>query len=111
MFSSGWPNVRCGPTSSRLPSPTTWQPWQPTDFTICSPFFALPCFGLLTAGSYLSVFAKRYSATALISASLRAGSSLLFELYQKRGIHVVCLTARGLRIQFLTQSFVSLESI
>ena len=35
----------------------------------------------------------------------------MFELYQKRGIHVVGLTARGLRIQFFTQSGVSFESI
>src|SRR5581483_2828770 len=113
MFSSGWPNVRRGPISDRLPSPTTWQPWQPIDLTICSPFFASPCCGFLTAGSYLSVFANRYATIALISASLRTASSgeLLFELYQNRGIHVVGLTARGLRIQVFTQSGESFESI
>ena len=44
---------------------------------------------------------------------MRTASSgeLLFELYQKRGIHVVALTARGLRIQVFTQSGVSFESI
>ena len=44
---------------------------------------------------------------------LRTASSgeLLFELYQKRGIHVVGFTARGLRIQVLTQSGDSFESI
>src|SRR5262245_40745932 len=112
MLSSGWPNVRCGPTSSRLPSPTTWQPWHPIDFTICSPLLASPRGGLFTAGSYCSPFAKRHATTALISTSLRIASSgeLLFELYQNRGIHVVCFTARGFRIQFLTQSWVSFES-
>jgi len=50
---------------------------------------------------------------APISASLRIASSLelLFELYQNRGIHVVGLTARGFRIQVLTQSGDSFESI
>ena len=49
----------------------------------------------------------------MISTSLRTASSgeLLFELYQKRGIQVVGFTARGLRIQFFTQSGVSFESI
>src|SRR5215217_294005 len=106
MFSSGWPNVRCGPTSSRLPSPTTWQPWQPTDLTMVSPVLALPCGRFLTAGSYLSVFANRYAAIAPISASFLTASSgeLLFELYQKRGIQVVSFTARGFRIHVFTQS-------
>src|SRR5262245_14856455 len=113
MFSSGWPNVRRGPISSRFPSPTTWQPWQPISLTIFSPFFASPCGGLFTASSCFSALAKRYATMALISASLRGASSLLllFELYQKRGIHVVGLTARGLRIQVRTQSCDSFESI
>src|SRR4051795_621544 len=113
MFSSGCPNVRRGPAASREPSPTTWQPWQPMSLTICSPFFASPRGGFLTANSCLSLFANRYAAIAAISASLRGTSSgpLLFELYQKRGIHVVGFTARGLRIQFLTQSCDSFESI
>src|SRR5262245_10649559 len=111
MFSSGWPNVRRGLISSRLPSPTTWHPWQPISLTIFSPFFASPCGGLLTANSCLSELAKRYATMALISASFRGASSLLFELYQKRGIHVVGLTARGLRIHVFTQSGVSFESI
>src|SRR5262245_9963278 len=113
MFSSGWPNVRCGPTASRDPSPTTWQPWQPTDLTIFSPSLTSPRGGFFTASSYFSVLANRYSATALISTSLRTASAgaLEFELYQMRGIHVVAFTARGLRIQVFTQSFVSFESI
>src|SRR4029079_17861223 len=113
MFSSGWPNVRRGPISDRLPSPTTWQPWQPIDFTISSPRLASPCAGFLTAGSYFSELAKRYATIALISTSFRTASSgeLLFELYKTRGIQVVGFTARGFRIQFLTQSGVSLASI
>src|SRR6185436_9930319 len=113
MFSSGWPKVRRGPISSRFPSPTTWQPRQPMLLTICSPLLASPRAGVLTANSYGSALAKRYDAIALISTSLRTASSgeLLFELYQKRGIQVVGLTARGLRIQFFTQSCDSLESI
>ena len=81
--------------------------------TISSPLFASPCGGFFTANSCLSVLANRYAAIALISASLRGASSgpLLFELYQKRGIQVVGLTAFGLRIQFLTQSCDSFESI
>src|SRR5207247_6628657 len=106
MFSSGWPNVRLGPAASRDPSPTTWQPWHPIDPTIFSPLFASPWGGFLTANSCFSAFANRYATIALISTSLRTSSSreLLFELYQNRGIHVVGLTARGLRIQFLTHS-------
>ena len=82
MFSSGWPKVRRGPISDRLPSPTTWHPWQPIDLTICSPFFASPCGGSFTAGSYFSVFAKRYETIASISTSFLTASSgeLLFEL-------------------------------
>ena len=92
--------------SLRLPSPTTWQPRQPIDFTIASPAFASPRGGFLTANSCFSAFANRYETIALISTSFRTASSgeLLFELYQKRGIHVVGFTARGLRIQFFTQS-------
>src|SRR5262245_38070902 len=113
MFLSGWPKVRRGPISSRLPSPTTWQPWQPISLTIFSPSAALPCGGFLTAKSCFSAFANRYAAMPLISASFLTASSgeLLFELYQNRGIHVVGLTARGLRIQVFTQSGVSFESI
>src|SRR5471032_1739304 len=113
MFSSGWPNVRRGPASERDPSPTTWQPWQPICLTISSPRLASPRDGFLTANSCVSALAKRYAAIALISASLRGASSgpLLFELYQKRGIQVVGLTALGLRIQFFTQSCDSFESI
>src|SRR6185436_19118977 len=113
MFSSGWPNVRRGPASDRDPSPTTWQPWQPISLTIFSPLFASPRGGLFTANSCFSLLAKRYAAMPAISASLRGASSgpLLFELYQKRGIQVVGFTARGLRIQFLTQSCDSFESI
>src|SRR4051812_27798549 len=81
--------------------------------TISSPRLASPWPGFFTANSCLSLFANRYAAIPLISASLRGASSgaLLFELYQKRGIQVVGLTARGLRIQFLTQSCDSFESI
>src|SRR5437773_48842 len=113
MFSSGWPNVRRGPISLRLPSPTTWQPRQPIDFTIVSPAFPSPRGGFLTANSCFSAFANRYPTIELISTSLRTASSfeLLFELYQNRGIHVVSLTARGFRIQVFTQSGVSFESI
>src|SRR6266849_1146652 len=111
MFSSGWPNVRRGPASARDPSPTTWHPWQPIDLTICSPLFASPRGGFFTANSCLSVLENRYTAMALISTSFRTASSgeLLFELYQKRGIQVVGLTALGFRIQFFTQSCESLE--
>src|SRR3954454_9434301 len=113
MCSSGCRKVRRGPASDRDPSPTTWQPWQPISLTIFSPLFASPCPGFFTANSCLSVLANRYAAMALISASLRGTSSgpLLFELYQKRGIQVVGLTAFGLRIQFFTQSGDSFESI
>src|SRR5579864_2536939 len=114
MFSSGCPKVRCGPISDRLPSPTTWHPWHPIDLTICSPLFASPRGGFLTAGSYVvSVFANRYATMPLISASLLAASSgeLLFELEKKRGIQVVGFTARGFRIQFFTQSAVNLDPI
>src|SRR2546427_2809636 len=113
MFSSGWPKVRRGPISDRLPSPTTWQPWQPMFLTISSPFFASPCGGFLTAKSCFSAFANRYAAIALISTSLRTASSgdLLFELYQNRGIQVVGFTARGFLIHAFTQSDDSLESI
>src|SRR5262245_6965870 len=113
MFSSGWPKVRRGPISSRLPSPTTWQPRQPIDLTTCSPFLASPRGGLFTASSCFSEFAKRYATMLSISASLREASSgeLLFELYQKRGIHVVGFTARGFRIHVFTQSGESFESI
>src|SRR5882672_9673793 len=113
MFSSGWPKVRRGPASDRDPSPTTWQPWQPISLTIFSPSLASPFPGFLTANSCLSALANRYEAMLLISTSFRTASSaeLLFELYQKRGIHVVGFTALGLRIQFFTQSGVSLESI
>src|SRR5439155_4745595 len=106
MFSSGWPNVRCGPAAVRSPSPTTWRPRQPMDLTICSPAFASPRGGVLAVGSNFSLLANRYATIALISTSFLIASSadLLFVLYQKRGIHVVCLTARGLRIQFFTQS-------
>src|SRR4051794_11561514 len=81
--------------------------------TIFSPVAASPWPGLFTANSCVSELANRYETIALISASLRTASSgeLLFELYQKRGIHVVGLTARGLRIQVFTQSSVSFESI
>src|SRR5437867_4173611 len=113
MFSSGCPNVRRGPASTRDPSPTTWQPWQPIDLTICSPLLASPCGGFLTANSCFSVFAKRYDTAALISTSFLTASSgeLVFELYQMRGIQVAGFTARGLRTQVLTQSGVSFESI
>src|SRR3954471_966518 len=113
MFSSGWPNVRRGPTAERSPSPTTWHPRQPIDLTICSPDLASPRGGFFTANSCCCAFANRYETIALISTSFLSASSreLLFELYQNRGIQVVGLTARGLRIQFLTQSWVSFESI
>src|SRR6185436_4565515 len=106
MFSSGWPKVRRGPASSRDPSPTTWQPWQPIDLTISSPALASPRAGLFTANSYGSVFANRYVTAALISTSLRTASAGEFELelYQTRGIQVAGLTAFGFRIQVLTQS-------
>src|SRR6185295_6072174 len=86
---------------------------QPIDLTISSPALASPCGGFFTANSCFSAFANRYAAIELISTSLRTASSgeLLLELYQKRGIHVVGLTARGFRIQFFTQSWVSFESI
>src|SRR5450631_1081747 len=113
MFSSGWPKVRRGPASERDPSPTTWQPWQPIDLTICSPLFASPRGGFFTANSCLSGPENRYAAIASISTSFLTASSaeLLFELYQKRGIQVVGLTALGLRIQFFTHAGDSLESI
>src|SRR5437773_8561092 len=113
MFSSGCPNVRRTETSARLPSATTWQPWQPIDLTICSPLFASPCGGFATADSCLSEFANRYATTALISTSFLTASSgeLEFELYQMRGIQVAGFTARGLRIHVLTQSGVSFDSI
>ena len=81
--------------------------------TIVSPALASPRGGFLTANSCWSAFANRYATIASISTSLRTASSgeLLFELYQKRGIHVVSLTARGLRIQVFTQSGVSFVSI
>src|SRR6266567_2229058 len=99
MFSSGCPKVRCGPASTRDPSPTTWQPWQPSDLTSCSPLFASPAFGFLTANSCGSVFANRYDTAALISTSFLTASSgeLEFELYQMRGIQVAGFTARGFR--------------
>src|SRR5256885_4717186 len=83
------------------------------DLTICSPLFASPRGGFLTANSCGSALANRYATAALISTSLRTAScgELLFELYQKRGIHVVGFTARGLRIHVFTQSGVSFESI
>src|ERR671937_2040514 len=113
MFSSGWPNVRRTGTSARFPSPTTWQPWHPMDLTICSPRFASPLGGFLTANSCGSEFANRYATTALISTSFLTASSgeLEFELYQMRGIHVAGFTARGLRTHVFTQSGVSLDWI
>src|SRR5262245_47728777 len=113
MFSSGCPKVRCGPASVRDPSPTTWQPRQPTDFTMFSPLFASPRDGFLTPNSYVSLLAKRYATAALISTSLRTASSveLEFELYQMRGIQVAGFTAFGFRIQVLTQSGFSFDSI
>src|SRR3954471_24053377 len=81
--------------------------------TISSPALASPWGGLFTATSCGDELANRYAATALISTSFLTASSgeLLFELYQNRGIQVVGFTARGFRIQFFTQSGVSLESI
>src|SRR5712692_4484300 len=113
MFSRGWPKVRRTGTSARLPSATTWQPWQPIDLTICSPFFVSPLGGFFTANWCFSELAKRYATTPAISISLRTASSgeLLFELYQKRGIQVAAFTARGLRSHVFTHSGVSFESI
>src|SRR6267378_725141 len=83
------------------------------DLTICSPAFASPRGGPLTAGSNFSLLANRYATIALISTSFLVASSadLLFVLYQNRGIHVVCFTARGLRIHVFTQSWVNFASI
>src|SRR5437868_757648 len=83
------------------------------DLTICSPLFASPRGGFLTANSCGSALANRYATAALISTSLRTASAgeLLFELYQILGIHVTSLTARGSRTQVFTQSGVSFALI
>ena len=74
MFSSGWPKVRRGPASARLPSPTTWQPRQPIDLTICSPLFGVAARRALRRRARTArVFANRYATIALISTSFRDG--------------------------------------
>ena len=119
-----WSCCRCSRAAGRrsgaapppraIPRRRRGSPDSRSHLTIASPLFASPRGGFFTANSCLSEFANRYADDRVDlrpRCATASSGELLFELYQKRGIQVVGFTARGLRIQFFTQSGVSFESI